>query len=172
MSRTNASGKGRKALQNASGSFFRQYAKRPRSLFLLLMVMLSAVVTFGSLFAIIAYILISGVPHMRPEIFAWEFSVENMSMMPAIISTIYMTVLSLAMAVPIGVFTAVYLIEYAKRGSKAIKLIRTATETLQGIPSIVYGLFGYILFVIIGSATLETDVAHCSYIPKICSAKE
>ena len=148
MSRTNASGKGRKALQNASGSFFRQYAKRPRSFFLLVLVMFSAVVTFGSLFAIIAYILINGVAHIRPELFAWEFTPENMSMMPAIISTIYMIVLSLIMAVPVGVFSAIYLVEYAKTGSKAVRLMRLATETLQGIPSIVYGLFGYILFVI------------------------
>ena len=134
--------------KNASGSFYRQYAKRPRSFFLLVMVMLSAVVTFGILFAIIAYILINGVAHIKPELFQWEFTPENMSMLPAIISTIYMIVLSLTMAVPVGVFSAIYLVEYAKTGSKAVKIMRLATETLQGIPSIVYGLFGYILFVI------------------------
>ena len=134
--------------KNASGSFYHQYAKRPRSFFLLVMVMLSAVVTFGILFAIIAYILINGVAHIKPELFQWEFTPENMSMLPAIISTIYMIVLSLTMAVPVGVFSAIYLVEYAKTGSKAVKIMRLATETLQGIPSIVYGLFGYILFVI------------------------
>ena len=51
-------------------------------------------------------------------------------------------------SVPVGVFSAIYLVEYAKTGSKAVKVMRLATETLQGIPSIVYGLFGYILFVI------------------------
>ena len=71
-----------------------------------------------------------------------------MSMMPAIVSTVYITILSLAMAVPAGVFSAIYLVEYAKRGSKLVKVMRTTTETLQGIPSIVFGLFGYILFVI------------------------
>ena len=68
--------------------------------------------------------------------------------MPAIISTVYITFLSLLMAVPTGIFSAIYLVEYAKRGSRLVKVIRVTTETLQGIPSIVYGLFGYILFVI------------------------
>lgn len=110
--------------------------------------MLSAMVTVGVLFALIAYILINGVMHIRPELFAWEFNTDNMSMMPAIITTLYITVLSLLMAVPAGIFSAIYLVEYAKRGSRLVKVIRTTTETLQGIPSIVYGLFGYILFVI------------------------
>ena len=69
-------------------------------------------------------------------------------MMPAIINTIIMTVLSLVMAVPVGVFSAVYLTEYAGKSGKVVKIIRLTTETLSGIPSIVYGLFGYILFVI------------------------
>lgn len=134
--------------KKASGNFWRQYAKRPMSLFLYLMVMFSAVVTLGILFTIIVYILINGISHIKPELFAWEFTTENMSMMPAIISTIYIIVLSLAMAVPVGVCSAIYLVEYAPKGSKLVKLMRTATETLQGIPSIVYGLFGYILFVL------------------------
>ena len=138
----------KKGLVHRANHFWREYAKRPRSLFLFILVMLSAAVTIGILFSIIAYILINGFSHIKPELFAWEFSTENMSMMPAIISTIYMTVLSLAMAVPVGVFSAVYLVEYAPKGSKAVRVMRTATETLQGIPSIVYGLFGYILFVI------------------------
>ena len=86
--------------------------------------------------------------HLKPELFAWEFNTENMSMMPAIVTTLYMTGLSLLMAVPVGVFSAIYLVEYARRGSRLVKVIRMTTETLQGIPSIVYGLFGYILFVI------------------------
>ena len=124
------------------------YKKRPISLILLILVVLSAAVTIGILFSLIIYILINGVTHLKPELFAWEFNTDNMSMMPAIVSTIYMTVLSLLMAVPVGIFSAIYLVEYAKRGSRLVKVIRTTTETLQGIPSIVYGLFGYILFVI------------------------
>ncbi len=124
------------------------YRKRPGSLAMLILVILSAVITVGILFILIAYILVNGISHIKPELFAWEFNTDNMSMMPAIVSTVYMTILSLLMAVPIGVFSAIYLVEYAKRGSRLVKVIRTTTETLQGIPSIVYGLFGYILFVI------------------------
>ncbi|MBR3786984.1 MAG: phosphate ABC transporter permease PstA [Firmicutes bacterium] len=128
--------------------FIETYKKRPGSLAVLFLVILSAVLTVGVLFALIIYILINGVANLTPELFAWEFNTDNMSMMPAIVSTIYRVILSLVIAVPIGVFSAVYLVEYAKRGSKLVKVMRTTTETLQGIPSIVYGLFGYILFVI------------------------
>lgn len=128
--------------------FRMMYKKRPGSLAMLILVIFSAVITVGILFILIAYILVNGISHIKPELFAWEFNTDNMSMMPAIVSTVYMTILSLLMAVPIGVFSAIYLVEYAKRGSRLVKVIRTTTETLQGIPSIVYGLFGYILFVI------------------------
>ena len=129
-------------------NFWITYRRRPSSLAVLLMVILSAAVTVGILFSLIIYILVNGIPHLKPELFSWKFNTDNMSMMPAIVSTVYMTVLALAMAVPAGVFSAIYLVEYARRGSRLVKLIRTTTETLQGIPSIVYGLFGYILFVI------------------------
>lgn len=128
--------------------FWKIYSKKPGSLAVLILVLLSAAVTVGVLFSLIIYILINGVTHLKPELFAWEFNTENMSMMPAIVTTLYMTGLSLLMAVPVGVFSAIYLVEYARRGSRLVKVIRMTTETLQGIPSIVYGLFGYILFVI------------------------
>lgn len=130
------------------GEFWNIYRRKPGSLIVLILVMLSAVVTVGVLFSLIIYILVNGVTHLKPELFAWEFNTDNMSMMPAIVSTVYMTVLSLVMAVPVGIFSAIYLVEYARRGSRLVKVVRTTTETLQGIPSIVYGLFGYILFVI------------------------
>ena len=112
------------------------------------MVQLSAVITVGVLLALVGYILIRGIPNIHLSLFQWKFSTANMSMMPAIINTIIMTVLSLVMAVPVGVFSAVYLTEYAGKSGKVVKIIRLTTETLSGIPSIVYGLFGYILFVI------------------------
>ncbi len=130
------------------GEFWITYKKHPASFVILILVLLSAIITVGILFSLIIYILINGISHIRLDLFAWEFNTENMSMMPAIVSTVYMIILSLLMAVPVGVFSAIYLVEYAKRGSKLVKVIRTTTETLQGIPSIVYGLFGYILFVI------------------------
>ena len=128
--------------------FWLTYKHRPGSLIMRILVVISAILTAGILFSLILYILLNGVVHLKPELFAWEFNTDNMSMMPSIISTVYITALSLLMAVPIGIFSAIYLVEYAKRGSKLVKIIRTTTETLQGIPSIVYGLFGYILFVI------------------------
>lgn len=130
------------------GELWNIYRRKPGSLIVLILVLLSAVVTVGVLFSLIIYILVNGVTHLKPELFAWEFNTDNMSMMPAIVSTVYMTVLSLIMAVPVGIFSAIYLVEYARRGSRLVKVVRTTTETLQGIPSIVYGLFGYILFVI------------------------
>ena len=128
--------------------FWLTYKKKPGSLIMRILVIASAVITVGILFSLIVYILANGIMNLKPELFAWEFSTDNMSMMPAIVSTVYITALSLVLAVPIVIFSAIYLVEYAKRGSKLLKVIRTTTETLQGIPSIVYGLFGYILFVI------------------------
>ena len=128
--------------------FWITYKHRPGSLVVRILVLLSAIITVGVLFSLIVYILVNGVVNIEPRLFEWEFNTDNMSMMPAIVSTVYITFLSLLMAVPVGIFSAIYLVEYAKRGSRLVKVIRTTTETLQGIPSIVYGLFGYILFVI------------------------
>lgn len=124
----------------------KQYARSPLSLILMILVILSALFAVGMLIFIIAYILINGVPHLTAEQFSWEYTTENVSMMPAIINTLLMTAMTLVIAVPIGVFAAVYLVEYAKRGNKLVKIIRVTTETLSGIPSIVFGLFGYLMF--------------------------
>ena len=123
------------------------YVKHPGSFLMLLLVGLSAIVTMGLLLFLLAYILIKGVPHLKPELFAWKYTTENVSMMPAIINTIFMTVISLLIAVPCGIGAAIYLAEYAKRGNSFVKLIRLMAETLSGIPSIVYGLFGMLCFV-------------------------
>ena len=123
--------------------------KYPLSFALRCLVYLSAAATAAVVFFLIGYILWQGVPNLTmPGLFAWEYTSENQSMMPAIINTVIMTALTLVIAVPIGVFAAVYLVEYAKRGNKLVKLIRITAETLSGIPSIVYGLFGFIVFVI------------------------
>ena len=109
----------------------------------------SALITVGLLIFLIGYILIQGVPNLfLPGLFDWKYNSTNQSMMPSIINTIIMTALTLVMAVPVGVFSAIYLVEYASKGNKLVKVIRTTAETLSGIPSIVYGLFGYILFVL------------------------
>lgn len=117
---------------------WKNYKKHPKSMLAFLLVILSAAITAGLILTIIGYILIKGIPHLSPSLFEWTYSSENVSMMPAIINTVTMTFLALIMAVPIGVFSAVYLVEYAKRGNKFINIIRVTTETLSGIPSIVY----------------------------------
>ena len=125
----------------------KKYKGHTGSLILVILVMLAAVLTFSVLLFLIAYILIKGVPHLKPSLFAWEYTSDNVSMMPAIINTLIMTLVSLVIAVPFGIFSAIYLVEYAKRGNKFVKVIRLTTETLSGIPSIVYGLFGFLFFV-------------------------
>ena len=95
---------------------------------------------------LIGYVLIRGVPNLKPALFSLHYTSENQSMLPAIVNTCTMTAMALLLAVPEGVGAAVYLVEYAKKGSRLVKLVRLATETLSGIPSIVYGLFGMLLF--------------------------
>ena len=126
----------------------KNYKKHPGSLIILILVIISAVITAGILLSIVAHILIKGIPNLRLDMFAWEYNTENLSMMPAIINTLTMTLLSLAIAVPIGVCSAIYLVEYSRRGNKLVKIVGTTTETLAGIPTIVYGLFGYLIFVV------------------------
>ena len=102
----------------------------------------------GVLVLIVGYILVMGIPHLSPELFAWEYNSTNVSMMPAIINTLLMTLLSLLVCVPLGIGAAIWLTEYAPRGSRLVKLVRMTAETLSGIPSIIYGLFGALFFVV------------------------
>lgn len=111
-------------------------------------VWLAAGVSCAIILFLVAYILIKGVPHLKPSLFAWEYNSENVSLTPALINTIFMTILALVMAGPLGIFSAVYLNEYARRGNRLVKVVRMAAEVLSGIPSIVYGLFGMIFFVV------------------------
>ncbi|MDR3122037.1 MAG: phosphate ABC transporter permease PstA, partial [Clostridiales bacterium] len=83
-----------------------------------------------------------------PSLFSWKYTSENVSFVPALVNTVLVTALSLLIAAPLGIFAAVYLTEYAKRGSRLIVFVRIAAETLAGIPSIVYGLFGMLFFVV------------------------
>ena len=125
----------------------REYKRKPISFLLLLIVGLAALFSATALVFIIIYILIMGVPHLTPDLFALKYNSDNVSCMPAIINTLIITVLTLIISVPFGIGSAIYLVEYAKRGNKFVKVIRTMAETLSGIPSIVYGLFGMLFFV-------------------------
>lgn len=122
------------------------FRHHPVALLQFLLVHLGAILTGGVVLLLVGYILITGIPNLKPELFAWKFTTENQSMMPALINTLCMTVLTLLMAVSVGVCAAIYLAEYAKRGNKLVKLVRLTAETLSGIPSIVYGLFGLMFF--------------------------
>jgi len=132
---------------NTFADRLRGYAKHPFSGFLFLLVTLSALLTFAVLLFLIGYILAKGVPHINIGLFAWQYNTENVSLMPAMINTVVMTFLSLLIAGPLGIFSAIYLAEYAGKGNKLVAAVRTTAETLSGIPSIVYGLFGLLFFV-------------------------
>ena len=117
------------------------------SLILKILIILAAIFTMVMLGYLFVYILGKGIPHLTPSLFALHYDSDNVSMLPSIINTLIMIGVALLIAVPIGVFSAVYLTEYAKKGNKLVKIIRTTAETLTGIPSIVYGLFGMLFFV-------------------------
>lgn len=125
----------------------RSYRKHPGSLVLFLLVCIAALITATALLFVVGYILVKGIPHLSPSLFAWKYTTENVSLMPALINTLFMTVLALLFAVPVGIGAAIYLTEYATRGNKFVNLMRITAETLSGIPSIVYGLFGSLFFV-------------------------
>lgn len=124
-----------------------QYKGHLGSFIVMLLVMAATMFTFAILLFIIAYILINGTPHLKASLFAFEHTSENASLMPAFINTITMTIISLLIAVPLGIFAAIFLVEYASKSNKLLGIIRLTTETLSGIPSIVYGLFGMLFFV-------------------------
>lgn len=123
------------------------YKRKPLSLVMLLLVALAAVLSAAALVFIIVYVIVRGIPNLTPELFALTYNSDNVSCMPSIINTIVLTLLTLLIAVPFGIGAAIYLAEYAKKGNKLVKVIRTMAETLAGIPSIVYGLFGMLFFV-------------------------
>lgn len=120
----------------------------PLSFVLKVLVVGSALLTLGALFFLLAYIIVNGVPHLKPSLFAWKYNTKNVSLVPALLNTLIIVGIPLIVTVPLGVFSAIYLCEYAKKGSKVVEVVRITAETLSGIPSIVYGLFGLLFFVI------------------------
>lgn len=121
--------------------------RKIESIILRVLIYAAAAITFAVLLFLLAYILINGVPNLKPSLFSLEYNTENASLMPALINTVIMTFLSLIIAIPFGIFSAIFLVEYANKGNRFVGIIRLTTETLQGIPSIVYGLFGMLFFV-------------------------
>ena len=124
----------------------KSYTRHPGSLILLLLVLIAAALTVVTLLFLVDYILISGIPYLKPSLFALHYNSDNVSMLPAIINTVEMVVVSLLFSVPFGVGAAIYMIEYARKGNKFVEVVRLTAETLTGIPSIIYGLFGMLFF--------------------------
>ena len=122
------------------------FKKKPADLVFFLLTWLSAIAAIGVFVLVVGYVLLNGLPHISLSLFALEFTPQNQSLFPALVGTLMIVGLSLLLAVPLGVSCAIYLVEYAKRGSRFVKVVRLTTETLAGIPSIVYGLFGFIFF--------------------------
>ncbi|MFT7053214.1 MAG: phosphate transport system permease protein [Psychromonas sp.] len=117
--------------------------------FLLAATWSAATITILFLLWVVWHVLSNGLSYVT-----WEFITsaytrigEASGIWPMIVSTVYMVVLTLSIATPIGIMTAIYLTEYAKPGSKVVQVIRFCIESLAGIPSIVYGLFGMTFFV-------------------------
>ena len=123
-----------------------EYKRKPGSFILFILVHLATLLTVLSIGFLLVYVLVKGIPNLNADIFSWEYTSDNCSLVPALINTVYMTLMSLLIAGPIGIFAAIYLVEYAKSGNKLVGLVRITAETLTGIPSIVYGLFGMLFF--------------------------
>lgn len=131
-------------------SFKQNWQSRRRDLVSLILYFLvygAALATFVGIAFTVGYILVKGLPNLNMSLFAWTYNSENVSLLPALINTIFMTILALSVAVPIGIGASIYLAEYARRDKPFVSVIRIATETLSGIPSIIYGLFGALFFV-------------------------
>ena len=129
-----------------SASTFVSTNPSPASRMLRALVYLGTLLTVCILVGLIGYILLQGVPHLSPSLFEWNYTSDNVSLMPALISTVLMAVCALVLAVPIGVASAIYLVEYTQTDNRFVRIVRVTTETLQGIPSIIYGLFGLLFF--------------------------
>ena len=112
------------------------------------LIYLCAALTVCVLVGLIAYILVQGVPHISWDFLSTAFSARDESLkgiLPMIINTLYIVVITLLIVTPVGISAAIYLTQYARQG-KLVKAIRFTTEVLSGVPSIIFGLFGYTVF--------------------------
>ncbi len=134
------------------------YKNHPFSGVLALFTLLAALATFALLASLVGYIVVKGIPYLTRDLFSLTYTSENVSLVPSLVNTLIMTAVSLVIAAPLGIFAAIYLVEYAKKGSRLVGVIRITAETLSGIPSIVYGLFGMLFFV----TTLEWGLSLLS----------
>ncbi len=115
--------------------------------FIYFLIYLSAGVVMALLAGIIGYVFYKGAAVVTPSFLFGVTSVLNgtVGILGNVVNTLYMIVLTILISAPIGVGAAVYLNEYAKNG-KIVRVIEFTTETLSGIPSIIFGLFGFVFF--------------------------
>ncbi len=138
-----------KNLRESSATWWQDLRKKDMiSLLLYLAMRLSIIAVLGVFALLMGFIFIKGIAYLNLDLFAWEYNSENVSMTPAIINTLTIVAISLLIAMPLGILGAIFLNEYGRKDSKILSIIAVATETLVGIPSIVYGIFGYLAFVI------------------------
>ena len=138
--------KTKKNTDSRFGRWLQKCKKHPFSGIVEALVGLSGIMKMAIMIYLVTFIVIRGVPHLKPSLFSLTYNSDNVSLMPALVNTLIITALSLVIAIPFGVFAAIYLVEYAKKGSRLVHLIRITAETLSGIPSIIYGLFGLLFF--------------------------
>ena len=134
---------------------------------------LAAGITVVALLYVLFYILVNGVPALFTSkgIFSRKYNSENVSLLPSLINTLILTAVSLAIAIPLGIGAAIYLSEYAKKRNFFVRVIELMSETLSGIPSIIYGLFGMIFFVVFlkWDYSLMAGAATAAIMPTILS---
>ena len=125
------------AIRRGLGRLFQRLLdQRTVSRVLKFLVRFAAALTCFVLVFLVGYILFKGVPHLSPSLFAWEYTSENVSLMPALINTLLMILLALAVSLPLGIGAAIYLTEYTGRGNKLVSLIRITAETFRAfLPS-------------------------------------
>lgn len=123
------------------------YKAHPLSFVMKLLVWICAAAIVGVFLMLVGYVLVRGVPYLSTSLFSLHGTTDNVSILPSIINTLKMVGIALLIAAPLGICCAIYLVEYAKKGSKFVKAIRLTTQTLSGIPSIIYGIFGSMFFV-------------------------
>ena len=111
------------------------------------LVYVATVLTICAVCFIIGYILVMGIPQIKPEMFSLEYTSDNCSFMPALLNTLIVILFSVSCSSVFGIGAAIFLNEYSDRGNWFVRIVALATVTLAGIPSIVYGLFGLLFFV-------------------------
>ena len=106
------------------------------------------VISLVALIAVVAYVIINGVNNLSFNLIFGEYDPDTPTLLPALVGTLELVGIAAIIAVPIGISSAIFLVEYTNNKGRFVKIVGVATETLAGIPSIVYGLFGYLIFVV------------------------